>query len=398
MNKRKIMIMGAGIYQVPLIKKAKEMGLETLVVSIAGKYPGIALADQFFPVDTRDKDAVLSIAEQEQIAGICTSGTDVAVKTIGYVNEKMGLKGISYSAAKLVTDKAAMKAAFKRDGVSTAGFEQVCSEVKAVQASNKIGYPVMIKAVDSSGSRGIKKAENEEELVEAYKEAMEVTKKDYVLVESYIDAEEIGVDGYIGEDQIELILPHKKFVHFADGVAIPAGHAFPYEADPVQIKEIEKQITLAARALGLKNCPFNADVFIRDNKVWIIEMGGRTGATCIPELLSIYQGYDWYEKILCAALGEPVCFEEKKRTPCMAKLLFSEDDGVIERVDYMEINALSAEAREIHLDYTVGDGVDRVRNGTDRIGHVIIAESDEEKLDRIIEQVKKLIHIKKATD
>ena len=75
---------------------------------------------------------------------------------------------------------------------------------------------------------------------------------------------------------------------------------------------------------GLDNCPFNADVFVRDGRVWVIEIGGRSGATCIPELLSIYCGFSYYEKMLRAALGEPVQFPVRGKRACMARLLFSE--------------------------------------------------------------------------
>ena len=69
MSKKKLMILGAGIYQVPLIKKAKEMGLETLVVSIKGNYPGIALADSFYEIDTRDYEKILETSKREKISG-----------------------------------------------------------------------------------------------------------------------------------------------------------------------------------------------------------------------------------------------------------------------------------------------------------------------------------------
>ena len=66
MSKKKLMILGAGIYQVPLIKKAKEMGLETLVVSIKGNYPGIALADSFYEIDTRDYEKILEPQKEKR--------------------------------------------------------------------------------------------------------------------------------------------------------------------------------------------------------------------------------------------------------------------------------------------------------------------------------------------
>ena len=91
---KKILILGAGIYQVPLIKKAKEMGLYTIVASIPGNYPGFSYADKVVYENTTSADAILKIAREEKIDGICTTGTDVAVITIGKVCDAMGLRGV----------------------------------------------------------------------------------------------------------------------------------------------------------------------------------------------------------------------------------------------------------------------------------------------------------------
>ena len=90
---KKLMIMGAGIYQVPLIKTAREMGIYTIAVSIPGKYPGFAYADEVLHINTVDAEAVLQAAKERKIDGICTAGTDVAVMTIGRVNDELGLSG-----------------------------------------------------------------------------------------------------------------------------------------------------------------------------------------------------------------------------------------------------------------------------------------------------------------
>ena len=82
---KKLMIMGAGIYQVPLIKKAKEMGIYTIAVSIPGNYPGFALADKVIYENTVDYEKILEVAKAEKIDGIVTAGTDVAVITMVFV-------------------------------------------------------------------------------------------------------------------------------------------------------------------------------------------------------------------------------------------------------------------------------------------------------------------------
>ena len=173
------MILGAGIYQVPLIRTARRMGLYTIVVSIPGDYPGFALADRIYELNTRDKEAILAAAEKEQIDGICTSGTDVAVSTIGYVCEKMHLSGIPYEAAEILTDKAKMKDAFRQGGVSAADGMRVRSAEEAQKAAEQLGYPVVVKRVDSSGSRGITVVEHSGQIEEAYEKNTGVLIADY---------------------------------------------------------------------------------------------------------------------------------------------------------------------------------------------------------------------------
>ena len=79
---KKILILGAGVYQVPLILKAKEMGLYTIAASYAGPYPGLAIADEVWEIDTTDYHALLEKAEAAQISGVCTTGTDVSVISV----------------------------------------------------------------------------------------------------------------------------------------------------------------------------------------------------------------------------------------------------------------------------------------------------------------------------
>ena len=224
---KKIMILGAGIYQVPLIRTARRMGLYTIVVSIPGDYPGFALADKIYELNTRDKEAILAAAEKEQIDGICTSGTDVAVSTIGYVCEKMHLSGIPYEAAEILTDKAKMKDAFRQGGVSAADGMRVRSAEEAQKAAEQLGYPVVVKRVDSSGSRGITVVEHSGQIEEAYENARNGSARDYVLVEKFLRGTEIGVDGFVQNHKLVFLAPHTKFVYRGAHTTVPVGHAFP---------------------------------------------------------------------------------------------------------------------------------------------------------------------------
>ena len=394
---KKLMILGAGIYQVPLIKKAKEMGLQTLVVSVPGEYPGFQYADRVFLLDTRDCEGIYQAARKEQIDGICTSGTDVAVVTIGYVCEKMGLPGIPREAARIVTDKALMKEAFQKKQVRAARYHKVFSAKEAEEAAQEIGFPVIVKRVDSSGSRGILKVSKREDVESAFREAVSGSRVPYVLVEEVLGGREIGVDGFVQDGKLVFLAPHEKFVYQGEKITVPMGHGFPLQEDVKTLEEISRQMQLAVEAAGMDQCPVNADVFVRDQKAWIVEIGGRTGATCIPELIGIHYGFDFYEKMIRNALGEPVSFEEREHTPCMAKLLVSPRGGKITDIDHEGIRKIREEGVEVQLDYPVGHSVSAMENGTDRIGHVIARTKREEELDEVIQRVEKCIEIDHRT-
>ena len=390
---KKIMILGAGTYQVPLIRTAQRMGIYTIVVSIPGDYRGFELADKICELDTRDREGILEAARREQIDGICTSGTDVAVSTIGYVCEQMGLPGIPLKAAEILTDKALMKEAFLKGKVSASCGRRVSNVQEAKEAARGIGYPVVVKRVDSSGSRGITVVQEEERIEEAFHHAIGRSSRDYVLVEGFIRGTEIGVDGFVQNGELVFLAPHGKFVYRGENTTVPVGHEFPYRCTDKVREEIRRQMQAAVAASGADRCSVNADVFVDGDKVSVIEMGGRTGATCIPELISIYYGFDFYEKMIRSALGEEVDFETTAEQPCMAKLLMSPVSGVITDIDAEGLDRLREQGVTIEIDFPVGHKVFAMADGTDRIGHVIAKVDKEEELDELIGKVRSCIRI-----
>lgn len=376
---KKIMILGAGIYQVPLIKKAKEMGLYVIVVSIKGNYPGFDLADKCYYENTRDYEEILKIAQNENIDGICTTGTDVAVKTIGYVCEKMNLCGLDIASANKATDKVLMKEAFKQGDVRTSDFIKAKFAQEAVDFLRAAKKPIMLKPVDSSGSRGVTKVQTAQEIIDKFDEILGYSGKDYLIAEEFVEGNEIGIDLFVYHHEIVLSAVHGKLTFHNGHADVPLGHYFPFEASDKLTKDIRNEIEKVVKTMGFNNCAVNMDVLIRDDKAYIIEASGRAGATCIPELISKYYGFNYYEKMIQTALGQDVDFDCTKLAPCAAKLLISTKSGIIKKQEYTEKEGSTA---EVSFDYQVGDFVNAFKVGPDRVGQIIVdgnnfdAESD----------------------
>ena len=372
---KKILILGAGIYQVPLIKVAKELGIYTIVASIPGNYPGFELADKVYYENTTDYRKILSIARRENIDGIVTAGTDVAVITIGKVCDALGLKGLSAEAAELATDKLLMKQCYEKYGVRTAKFRRVSfDDVNYKNIIADLKLPVMFKSVDSSGSRGIIKVNSAEEFDSARNKVLENTRSDYFVVEEYIEGEEFGAQAFVQDGKLEFILPHGDYV-FKGDTGVPVGHFAPYDLDPAIIEDAREQLKAAIRAMQLDNCAINADFILSNGETYVLEIGGRSGATCLAELVSIYYGFDYYEKIVRVAIGEDVDFGidadsiEQDGVPNASMLLMSDKDGVIK--SQTNNNKPNPDIYEILFDYKPGDPVHAFRVGPHRIGHVV---------------------------
>ena len=367
---KKIMILGAGTYQVPLIKTAKKLGIYTIVVSIPGNYPGFAIADKVYYENTTDYETILKIAKEEQIDGIVTAGTDVAVITIGRVCDELKLSGLSFEAAQIAANKLLMKTKYEECGVRTAKFREIPIDAADVaERVSALSFPLIFKSVDSSGSRGITRVDSFDEFEAAIANVKANTRSDYYIVEEFIEGEEFGAQAFVYRGKVQFIIPHGDYVFHGD-TGVPIGHFAPYDLSPEIIEDAKEQLTGAIKAMGLDNCAINADFILKDNQTYVLELGGRSGATCLAELTSIYFGFDYYEKILRCALGEDVEFDcNSHAVPNASMLLMSEKDGVIK--SQTNSNPESPDIYEIQFYYEVGDDVHKFRVGPHRIGHVV---------------------------
>ena len=377
------------------------------MVSVPGNYPGFAFGDKICYEDTRDYEKILEIARAENIDGIVTTGTDVAVVTIGKVCDALGLPGLSFEAGKVATDKMLMKQNYEKHGVRTARYRRISleedSKENGAAEGNKdfqiikrleqelagLEFPLIFKAVDTSGSRGIVKAENSSKFAEAYRRVRENTRKDYFIVEEFLEGEEFGAQSFVSQGKIQFILPHGDYV-FQGDTGVPIGPWAPSELAPSVIEDAKEQLQKAVIAMGLDNCALNADFILSGGKPYVLEIGGRAGATCLAELVSLYYGYNYYEKIIQAALGLPVDFASQEANPNVGMLLRSEKTGSIRKI----VNKNDREDKqivEIQFDYQAGDQVQAFRVGPHRIGHVVVkADTLEEARAKMEEALGKI--------
>lgn len=367
------MILGAGIYQVPLIKKAGELGYRVIVCSTPGNYPGFLLADKVYYTDTTDKEGCLKIAIKEKIKAVCTSGTDVAIPTLGYIVDSLSLRGPSESSSVSASNKLLMKEAFVKYGVSTATFTVAENVGSCIKAVDEIGLPCVIKIVDGSGSRGVEIVYSVADVNDAYARVIPYTHKPYVIVEKYLQGVEMGAQALVYDGKLLFVMTHSDEIHMGN-TGVPVGHSVPFHEnlyDDVNEK-VRVEIEKAVRALGIDNSAINADIMIINNKPYVLEIGARCGATCLAELVGIYYGLDYYEVLIKTATGtlNPDIFAKcKKGQPATALLVTSDKNGIF---DGHRPNISHPNLIDYSLDCKSGEHIRRFHIGPDRIGQIIV--------------------------
>ena len=151
----RIMILGANILQVPLITQANEDGFKTIVVSPNTEEVGHKLATYSVQADVRNEQEIYKYARDFNIAGIITDQTDIAVRSVAYVAEKMNLPGIGYDVACLFTDKYKMREKCKELNIRTLKYKKVQNITDALEFFDELGEKVILKPVDNQGSKGV---------------------------------------------------------------------------------------------------------------------------------------------------------------------------------------------------------------------------------------------------
>lgn len=389
MEENNILILGAGTYQVPLIQAVKQLGYRAIVASTPGRYPGFKIADEVAYIDTRDVDKLLSYAQEKKIAAVVSACTDVSMPALGAINEEMGLAGIGRRTAYLSTNKIAMKNAFIDYGVKTARFEVLkvdSAEPESVDlVATKIGYPVIMKAIDSSGSRGITIINSKEDIPRAIDNMKNSTHSNEYLIEELLEGIEFGIQAFVQNGKIEFVMPHGDML-FHGSTAVPMGHYVPYGDQRLRDRaRIETE--RAVQALGIENGALNIDAILMDDEVYIFEVGARAGATCLPELVSERYQMNYYEVLVRQALGETVAIPNETEVSVAGLILCPERTGVVQDVN------LDDERVNITLDVNPGDEVREFKVGPDRIGQVVVVSDSHNALKKNLNSAIKRIHV-----
>src|SRR5436309_9236318 len=177
--------LGGSVWQVDIIRRARELGLETLVADISPDCPGRGAGHDFVQVDTNDRDALVALARDRRIDIVLAEQTDRVVPVAAFINDALRLRGLRPNVAERFTDKYAMRRAL-RGKVPMPPFEEVATPEAALAFARRHGYPVVLKPKRAQSSMGVFKVDGPRALSESFPESMAQSHDRKILVEGFI--------------------------------------------------------------------------------------------------------------------------------------------------------------------------------------------------------------------
>ncbi|MGC9169005.1 MAG: ATP-grasp domain-containing protein [Desulfurella sp.] len=398
-NMRSIIILGAGIMQIPAIKTAKELGLFVIAVDRDKNAVGFEYCDLALDIDTKDIDSLLRFAVNNKykynISGVFAAA-DNAVSAAA-INEQLNLIGVNSFSARYSNNKSLSKQLWLKNNVPTPLAKEVKTIDEAKNAIDKIGLPCMVKAVDSSASRGTQKLERIEDLEAALYEAFMQSTTHTALIEEYVEGEEYSVETVIyNGKQYRFGIAKREY----DMLPLPieTGHVNPAFLPKKTEEEMYEVVKNAALALKINNAPAKADMIIRkkDNKIMILEMAARlSGGFHSQYTTPLSSGMEPIKFVIQLTIGDipdPDTYTPSKKRVSLCRAIFPKP-GLVKKIEGVEEALKIKNVNQIFLTIKEGETISEYKNCAHRVCYVITSGDTYEQANYAFELAKKTIKI-----
>lgn len=386
------MIIGASVLQLPAILKAKEMGLHVAVVDFNPQAIGIPFADKYYNASTMDEDAVLAAAEDYQPDGIMTLATDMPMRGVSKVSDKLHLHSINYQTAVKATDKYDMIKAFKEYSVSSPWYFVVDTLEELKAHENDVKFPCIIKPTDNAGSHGVAKVHGFQELLDNYEYAHQNSRHGKVIVEEYLEGPEVSVEVMVVDGKVNILQITDKITteapHFVE-----LGHTQPSQL-PLASQEAIRDVTIAAcNAIGIDKGPAHVEMKVTQRGPVMIELGARMGGDNITtHLVPLSTGIDMVGCTIKVALGEQPDIKPTLQRGSAIRY-FKVPYGTICAIENVEEAKEIPGVQQITFTKEVGDVATPIQCSNDRIGFVIAQGATAEDAVKACEKAMETIKI-----
>ena len=317
-QRKKILILGGSVNQVPLILSAKREGYYVVLCDWDYNNPGVPLADKHYLVSALNREKNLQIAIDENVDGVI-SNSEATMPVVAYISEQLGLVGNKEKSIEILQSKSLFRDLQDELGLYVPKHIVISSAEEAIQSIQTFSFPVIIKPVESSGSRGTTKISEFDEtlLRDSVEENISFSRNGKCQIEEYVKMPDLSVlDGDIfvmGESIIwdGLFLS----VRNSNAPFVPMAQLYPLILDDDRMRIVKDTLTSIIRGAGITHGEYNVEMyFSNEGKLFVIEINARQGGCAIPQMIEKHCGVDMTRLLVTTCVGDMYYLEELEHT------------------------------------------------------------------------------------
>lgn len=390
MNNKRLLVLAAGILQVPVIKRVREMGYFVIAADGDPNACGLKYANKAIVANITDEKMMLQVAREEKIDGVIHPCSEVSMNVMGRINDELGLSGISKEQAIRATNKHLMREAFEAYGAPSPK-SRCFTDVEVAWGAFCTDFTsaCILKPSRNSGSRGIAKIEENidgDEFKRLFEIAKGESRDKQVMLEQFIEGPEFSIEIIVWNGQVNVLtVTDKKTTEAPHFVEL--GHNQPSCFPAETVEKIKAAAMAGVKALGVNNCACHAEVKVQDGEPFIMEIGARMGGDFISTVLTpLSTGVDMIAAAVNCALGIEPCLIPVAEPQGVCIRYFCPKPGVLQSISNTEVLD-DPRVYEWEIYHKVGDIIPKVTSSLCRSGHVIVTEETPQKAIELAEQL-----------
>lgn len=398
-RQKKIMFLGGIYYLKPAIDAAHAMGCYVITVDNVPNNIAHQWSDEYINASIIDKEAILQIAKDKEIDGILSYAVDPGVLTAAYVAEQLGLPNVgSYKSVKILQNKALFRQFLAEHGFNVPKAKGYSSVQDAFIEANKWEYPIIVKPVDSAGSKGVTRVNNAEDILLALElaYACSLGAKE-IIIEEFIELDgcQSGSDSFsVDGKMVFTTFDDQHFDQNAPNPYTPADHTWPSTMPEKAQEYLKAEIQRLISLLGMRTSLYNIEARVGKNgKPYIMELSPRAGGNRLSEIIRMATGQDIITACVKAALGERVTIDDVVFDGYWADvILHTSLSGVLEGVSIA--NSIKPYVKEFSLYKQIGEQVDGFKAANEALGSIFMRFDTREQMEEVLANQKSCIQVR----
>ncbi len=387
-----LLLITASARQLPIIKKAHQLGWKVVATDQHPAAPAFAEADDHEVVDSLNVPGMIAIARKHRVDAVISEQTDVGVLTAATVAESLGLPGVRAEVARRCTDKWLMRQACVAAKIETPMHRLVETADDAARAAAEIGFPVVVKPVDSQASKGVSKVYRPEELAARFAHAKRNSRTGRVLVEEMMTGTESSVESYVANGEV-VVLGYCEKTKTPPPFSVDTRLVYPGGFPENQVKALLDLNRRVVEAMGVTMGFTHAEYFVSERGPRLIEVAARgCGAGVATVLLPAMTGIDLLGVRLRQSIGEGVVLPPPDVRAGLLEFLVA-SPGTVTSVSGVADAARLPGVLEVSVSVQPGSTVGVIESGSARSGAVLAVGRTRDEVLQLSEELKRTIRI-----